>query len=245
MLTYHKKISFLRVKEYWFTYKFRLADLFTLNTHLHIKNRDNQKIWGIPNLTHTVELSLEQDMETILANFSNTVKRDLKKAEKDGIICTFNYDPEGFVPFFNEFASIKNIFPTSKRRLAEMEKNLQMSFAMLDGEILAAHTYLVDEELGIARLCHSASKRFDEKYDSYLVGRANKFLTYKEIVFFKDKGYKLFDFGGYSTTNQSLKGINDFKLSFGGHVVPCHNYTSVGHFLFRKIANKLGALGHG
>ena len=126
-----------------------------------------------------------------------------------------------------------------------MAGNLQMGFALLDGEIIAAHTYLVDKELGIARLWHSASKRFDEKYDSYLVGRANKMLTYQEIIFFKEKGYKIFDFGGYNTDSQNLQGINSFKLSFGGEVVPCYNYVSVWHFLFKKVAGKIGVLGQG
>lgn len=245
MLTYQKKVSFLKTREYWFTYQFRFGDLLSLNTHLHVKNKNGKKIWGIPTITHTVELNLDQDVETILTNFSNTVKRDLRKAEKDGLVCDFKYDPEVFVPFFNEFAAIKKIFPTSKRRLEEVSDNLQMSFAYLNGDILAAHTYLLDKELGIARLLHSASKRFDEKYDSYLVGRANKLLTYKEIIFFKERGYTIFDFGGYNTDAQNLHGINSFKLSFGGEVVPCYNYTSVGHFLFKKFGNIIGVLGKG
>jgi hypothetical protein len=245
MLTYQKKISFLKVRENWFTYSFKLSDLFSLNIFFHVKNRNGRKIWGIPNVTHTVELSLEGDLETITTNFSNTIKRDLKKTEKDDIECSFTFDAERFVPFFNEFASIKKIPLTSKRRLDEMKDNLEMSFATLNGEILAAHTYLVDKELGIARLGNSASKRFDENYDNYLVGRANKLLTYKNIIYYKEKGYKVLDFGGYNTTDESLKGINDFKLSFGGKVIPCYNYSSLGYFVFRKIAQRLGVLGHG
>ena len=37
----------------------------------------------------------------------------------------------------------------------------------------------------------------------------------------------------------------DLKLSFGGEVVPCYNYTSVGHFLFKKFGSLIGVLGKG
>ncbi|MEI2749887.1 MAG: hypothetical protein V9E88_14145 [Ferruginibacter sp.] len=49
-----------------------------------------------------------------------------------------------------------------------------------------------------------------------LIGMANKLLTAKDIGYFKEQGYKMMDFGGYAenTEDKSLKGINDFKLSF-------------------------------
>jgi len=50
--------------------------------------------------------------------------------------------------------------------------------------------------------------------DRNLVGRANKYLTVKNILHFKEEGYKTFDFGGYAkdTSDESLKGINNYKL---------------------------------
>ena len=51
----------------------------------------------------------------------------------------------------------------------------------------------------------------------------------------------MMDFGGYAenTDNKSLQGINEFKLSFGGHKVECENYQSLPYFLLNKIATKL------
>ncbi len=242
MVRFSKKFYFLKVYENWFTYKFNFFRLFTLNSYLHLKNTEGKKIWGIQKNSWTVELDLTQDMETIYANFRNTVKQEIRKSEKEGVVCTFEQDKiDEFVAFYNDFANAKKIYPTSKQRVVELGNNLVMCFASINGEMLVAHTYLVDEEAGIARLYHSASRRLDETVDRNVIGRANKLLTYKDIVHFKENGFKILDFGGYTenTEDKSLKGINEFKLSFGGEKVECINYNSVLYFTIKKITDFL------
>ena len=247
MVRYSKKFYFFKVYETWFQYKFRVSDIFSLNAYLHLKDVENKKIFGIQSNTYTVELSLEQGLETIFLNFRSTVKQEIKKSEKEGVVCNFSGDAEIFVQFYNEFASGKNISLTSKRRIDEIGDNFMITFAYLGNNILAAHSYLIDKEIGIARLYHSASKRFDENFDRNLIGRANKLLTYKDIVYFKEAGFKTFDFGGIAenTTDKSLLGINEFKLSFGGKKVVCINYNSFGYTFLKKLGRRIGATGNG
>jgi len=242
MVRFYKKFYFFKVYENWFVYKFRLLDLFTLNSHLHLKNTDQRKVYGVRNDSHTVELNLEQDLDTIYANFRNTVKQEIRKSEKEGVVCDFRQDNiDEFVQFYNDFAHAKKIYPTSKNRIIEMGDSLKMSYATLDGQLLVAHSYLVDEEVGIARLFHSASKRLDETVDRNVIGRANKLLTYKDILYFKEKGYKILDFGGYldNAQDKSMQGINEFKMSFGGEKVTCINYNSFLYYILKKAADKI------
>jgi hypothetical protein len=242
MVRFYKKFYFFKVYENWFTYKFRFLDLLTLNSHLHLKNSEKRKVYGIRNDSHTVELNLEQDVDVIYANFRNTVKQEIRKSEKEGVVCDFRQDNiDEFVQFYNDFAHAKKIYPTSKNRIIEMGDSLKMSYATLNGQLLVAHSYLVDEEVGIARLFHSASKRLDETVDRNVIGRANKLLTYKDILYFKEKGYKILDFGGYldNAQDKSMQGINEFKMSFGGEKVTCINYNSFLYYILKKAADKI------
>jgi hypothetical protein len=242
MVRFHKKFYFLKVYENWFTYKFNFFRLFTLNSYLHIKNLDGKKVIGVQKNSCTVELDLTQDVETIYANFRNTVKQEIRKSEKENVECNFRQDlKDEFISFYNDFARAKKIYPTSKKRIEELGDDIKMSYATLDGEMLVAHSYLVDKEVGIARLYHSASRRLDETVDRNVMGRANKLLTYKDILYFKEEGYKILDFGGYAdnTEDKSLKGINEFKLSFGGQKVDCINYSSPLYYIMKAVADKI------
>ncbi|MFT3911830.1 MAG: hypothetical protein QM737_20565 [Ferruginibacter sp.] len=247
MIRYSKKFYFFKVYENWFQYKFRIADLFSLNTYLHLKDIENKKVVGIKHHTATVELKLDQDAETIFSKFSSTIRNEVRKSEKEGVVCSFSGDVETFVKFYNDFASAINISLTSKRRVEEMKEHFVITFAYSGNELLAAHSYLADAEVGIARLYHSASKRFDENFDRNMIGRANKLLMYKDMLYFKEKGFKIYDFGGIAegTTDKRLAGINEFKLSFGGEKVTCINYSSFGYEFLKKMGRKFGATGNG
>lgn len=245
MIRYYKKFYFLKVYENWFQYKYRLKDVLGLNVYWHVKQQDRGNVPAVKDISHTVELDLSQDSELITANFSKQIRQQARIADTEGIHCTFHSDIDTFVTFFNDFAKKKNTDPVSRRRMEEFGENITLSFALHNGEILAAHSYLTDKEASIVRHHHAATRRLDEKMDKNLIGRANKYLTVKNIFYFKDQGFKTFDFGGYAkdTTNESLKGINNYKLLFGGKVVESVNYFSYSYWLFKKLSRLLGLRG--
>jgi hypothetical protein len=246
MIRYYKKFFFLKVYENWFEYKYTLKNTLSLNVYWNIKKQDKKRIPAIKQITHTVELDLYQETEAIFAGFSKQIRQQYKIAENEGITAAFNDNNVAeFVVFFNDFASRKNTDLVSNRRIEEIGKSLQISFAYYNGQILAAHSYLIDEQIGIVRHHHSATKRLDENYDKNLIGRANKYLTVKNIEYFKQQGFKTFDFGGYAadTKDESLAGINKYKLLFGGKVVPSTNYFTYSYWLFKKVSRLAGLAG--
>ena len=171
--------DFLKVYENWFEYKYHLKHIFLLNVYWSLKKQDIKKIPAVKKITHTIELDLEQETETIFSNFSKQIRQQYKIAENEGITVSHQGDMDVFVHFFNDFASKKKTDMISRRRIEEMGENLKLSFALCNGQILAAHSYLVDKENSIVRHHHSATKRLDENYDRNLIGRANKYLTVK------------------------------------------------------------------
>lgn len=242
MVSFKKKFYLFKVRDTWFRYQSGLSNLFTLQTYSFVQNPE--KITTplcIKSITHTVELPLLDDIDLIFSKFKTTVRQEVRKAEEAGVECLHKDDIEKFIPFYNDFAALKKLYPAQRNMILGIGENFKTSFAMLNGEILVAHSYIVDQELGITRLFQSASKRLDENFDKKIIGFANKLLTAKDIAHFKATGFKVMDFGGFAenTDNKSLKGINDFKLSFGGQKAACTNYHSVFYYVLKKLAEKL------
>lgn len=241
MVSFYKRFCFFKIYENWFSYEFKISDIFSINAYLVIKDFKHNRAWGIKKISYTVENSLVQDSDVMFSGLSRNFRQDIRNAEKDGIECCFHQDIEWFVDFYNAFAINKKIPTTSKKRIAEMGENLKLSYALLNGQILSAHSYLVDKEVGIVMCMHSASLRFDNNFDAWKIGRSNKLLHFKDMINFKEQGFKVYDFGGYTenTNNKSLIGINRFKLSFGGKKVICVNYYSIGYVLLKWLQKLL------
>ena len=149
MIKYSKKIFFKKIQESWFDGQISLWDLFSFKAVYHSKIK--RVMWGIKEITHTIELDLEQDKQTIFSNFSKSYRQQIRKAEEDGITIETNSDIETFVEFFNKFAASKGTFSTSKNRIIEKSNYLVISFAKHNGKIVAAHSYLIDRDLKILR----------------------------------------------------------------------------------------------
>lgn len=243
MISYYKKKFFLNIKESWFDGKIGLGDLFSFKVIYHLKT--DRKLFAIKEITHTIELDLQQDKQSIFSNFSKANRQQVRKAEEEGIVIETGNDIDAFVAFFNDFAAKKGTFRTSKERILEKKDYLVISFAKFENNIIAAQSYLVDREAKIVRHYQTANKRFENDLNKNFVGQANKYLLVSSLMKFKEEGFKTFDFGGYAanTTDESLIGINNYKLKFGGLVTQCNDYYSVPYWLMRKIGLIFGAAG--
>lgn len=243
MIKYSKKIYFKQIQESWFDGKISFWDLFSFKAVYHLKTK--REMWGIKEITHTIELDLEQDKQTIFSNFSKSYRQQIRKAEEDGITIETNSDVETFVEFFNRFAVRKGTFSTSRDRTIEKKNYLVISFAKHNEKIIAAHSYLIDRDLKILRHHQTSTARFEDNLNKNFVGQANKYLLATNLIAFKDEGFKIFDFGGYAnkTTDESLLGINNYKLKFGGKIVECKNYYSVPYWILKKIGGIFGNKG--
>jgi hypothetical protein len=236
MISFVKKFNGMGVSEIWFASRLSFFNSFRLVKYMHLQQPVGN-MFKVKQHSYTIENSLYKTEGEIFESLSKTVKVEVKQAQRHNIKCDIITDLEQFVAFYNKYAIERHIPATSVQRLKEMAPNLILTIATHNRVVLAAHSYLVDSEQGIVRLMHSASGRFLPLIDKQLSGRANKLLHYSDMLHFKKLGFGTYDFGGYAkdTNDLGLLGINWFKLSFGGKIVPCKNFSSIPYFIVKKL----------
>lgn len=233
MVTIKKKKSIFSLTENWFEYKFKFSDLFLPVCYRGLRDDSSRQLYfGIKKHTKTVVLPLDKSMEDIHANFSKTLKAHIKKATAQGIHCYINNDIKAFQEFYNPFAKIKNLFIMDSSRSHEFAiDEWKSSYAVVNEQILAAHSYLEDKESGIVRLMESGSMRLNDQYDPMQISHANKLLHYHDIQYFKERGLSYYDFGGWD----DLPGLLQFKESFGAYPINVFNYYTYTYSLKEKL----------
>lgn len=184
----------------------------------------------------TVQIDLTQDMETIMNGIKSNFRNEIRRASREGIVFDESMTVADFVDYYNDFADKRGLKRISQKAVTKYPKFYILT-ARYGEQVLSAHVSFTDEEDKKVFLLFSASNRLDEGIDKKMVGFANKFLHYEEFRYFKDAGYAVYDFSGFSDDpNDTEKyGIGQFKTSFGGVVVPTKHYYSP---LF-KLANRI------
>ena len=173
-------------------------------------------------------LSLVSDLSAsadgIVGEFGKDCRYKVRRADaRDGLQMEFSAEPasriEEFRAFFDPFAREKSIEPADPAWLLAASKagQLVLSSARHDGEALVWHAYVLHGQT--ARLQHSGSCFRDRESDyRALVGRANRWLHWRDMLQFKTMGILRYDWGGMFEDESAPEraGINKFKREFGG-----------------------------
>ena len=182
-------------------------------------------------LFYTMMIDLQQEPEAILSATSRSTSYQIKRAIREGVTLEPVTDLAEFVSFYNEFARTKDRSKLTELDLFGWRRDTVGFAAMSEGQPLAMHTYIVDSELGRARLLHSAShfRTSDDTGIRNAVGRANRFLHYATILEFKDQGLIQYDMGGFAKDSKdpTLQAIARFKSGFGGEIVREDGFVSI------------------
>ncbi len=180
----------------------------------------------------TLQIDLRKDPESIQAEMQKTVRYKIRRAENEGLSWEADVDPRDFAAFHDAFAREKGIEGIDLKHLGSFGPALILSRATLNGKTLAQHAHLLDEKEGRARLVYSSSGRF-EGTDPALVGRANRWCHWKDMMHFRRIGIRTYDMGGFAprTSDRVLEGINDFKKGFGGTEVQEDHWLSPLYYL--------------
>lgn len=184
-----------------------------------------------PSLTMYSDLSAPAD--AILREFSDTCRYQIRRADgKDGLELEVVVDPEGkideFCDFYDAFARQKSIWLADRRWLESASRAGQiiLTAALRGGEALVRHAHLVCGTT--ARLAYSGSlfRGADQEYRA-LVGRANRWLHWRDMLLLKESGIGRYDWGGLFDDESAPEraGINRFKRSFGGRETRTYDCT--------------------
>lgn len=191
----------------------------------------------IPHSRHVPFLSLVSDLSgddaSITAAFSKECRYEIRRADaKDGLATEFIAKPREALPefaaFYAAFAEQKTLAPIDGEWLevANSAGRLLLTTAVHDGERLVWHAYLMCGRT--ARLMHSASlfRTRDPSFRS-LVGRANRWLHWRDMMSLRSEGSRNYDWGGMFADESTPEraGINRFKRSFGGVQVRTYDCT--------------------
>ncbi|MGA2378120.1 MAG: hypothetical protein ABSG85_02310 [Spirochaetia bacterium] len=175
----------------------------------------------------TLHIDLTRDPEAIQADMQKTVRYKVRRADGEGLSWHAGIDPRDFAAFHDAFARGKGIEGIDMQRIASFGPALILTRVTREGQILSQHAHIVDDQESRARLVYSSSGRF-EGVDAALVGRANRWCHWKDMLRFKERGIRTYDLGGYApgTRDPILEGINEFKIGFGGKEIAEDHWLS-------------------
>ncbi len=184
-----------------------------------------------PFLTSLIDLTI--DVDSIFNRIKKNVAYEIRRAKNKDLVAIRILDAEKdedravFIKFYDRFAASKGLAPSNKEKLKQLakENGLLMSVSIVEqnrNNWLSAHAYICDGNR--ARLLYSGSDiSMHDTKDRQLIGRANKNMHWHMIQFFKENNYKEYDFGGLGS-QEEVKNIAEFKLSFGGREVLEYNF---------------------
>ena len=207
-----------------------------------LETRNSNKHLGFIKLpVYTEIINLKNNLDSIKSNFCKSTLRDIKKANKENIkfIADFK-DYEFFTNIYNQFVkSRRNLKFANPQLFLKNPELFFMTACSFKDDILVMHLYMIDNEIRRARIFKSVSQYFrlsDNKARSFNA-RANKYLHFMDMKYFKEQGFLTYDFGGYSYTsdNPKINSINEFKRRFGGEIVTEYDYIPIHKYFFEKI----------
>lgn len=166
-------------------------------------------------------IDLTKTEEEIFAGMKKNTCYEIRRTARDGATFTEESNLETFRLFFNLFALKKSLPLLTADYVTALGAALQVTKAEVNNEILVMHAYLVDRESSRARLFLSANTVTTDQVDRSIFGRANRGLHWYDMRLFRDHGYSAYDMGGITIgdRNESTRGIDEFKMGFGGSTV--------------------------
>lgn len=177
---------------------------------------------------HTLVVDLRQSEEDLLAAVHKDSRYEIRRAEKsDMVVAEQIMDPENrlaeFLAFYNAFALQKGRPVIDILGLERIHRggHLALSRVNREGTPLVWHAYYCSRRR--ARLLYSASLFRDlDSGQRNLIGRANRYLHWHDMLAFKEAGFQAYDLGGWSPPEvgdvEKMR-INRFKEQFGGRLV--------------------------
>lgn len=202
---------------------------------------------------YTILLDLTKDPEALLSGVKKGTRYEIRRAcEKDDLMYESVDAREqalftAFCNYYDAFAQQKEQPKIDREWLSLMAETGNVILTRMKartGVTLVWHLYY--RSLGRPTLLYSASLFRQHQSSSYrnMIGRANRYLHWQDILRFKAAGESLYDFGGWydGTGDQARLGINKFKEEFGGAVVRnyiCERALTLKGRLFLKLRQRL------
>ncbi len=197
-------------------------------------------------------IDLTQSREELESRLQKDTAYKIRRArERDKIVCE-GCDPSDpavmaqFEQMYNSFATFKGLAPLDRARVGGLAGAGFFDLSVTrdaQGNPLVYHGNYRDPRRAAGLMLPSLYRAHSDSATRNFIGRANRYLTWSDILRYKDQGLRLFDFGGwYRGTDPGMLKINDFKKGFGGQVVreyDCERILSLRGWLVLTLATVL------
>ncbi len=185
---------------------------------------------------YTIVLDLTQSEGSLFGAIKQGTRYEIRRAQSSDHLtyrCWENPKPDivqSFCDFYNGFAAEKDLPKAPRTRLQHLSRSAGLAISSVSNahETLVWHAYL--KTPARVRLDHSASpfRSTEDVARRQLIGRANRFHHWQDILLFRGLSIATMDLGGWyaGTEHKKLLQINKFKEEFGGHVIRGFNCTT-------------------
>lgn len=193
-----------------------LVDAFEITKILRSPSKSLLFRTGSPFYSKMIDISRPEAQ--LFQDFDATTRKRIRRAERANLHISFNVDLSDILMLWRRMVQEKEL--SFVRNTAEdFPRCMQISTAVYDenNTMLVGHNYFINHEQYKVFSQTSASVfRYDSQEHKKLISNANRLLLWEDIKYFKKKGFRFFDFGGYciDPNDEQKLSINRFKDSF-------------------------------
>ena len=173
-------------------------------------------------------VDLKKDIETIFEDFKPNTRNEINKAKKLNLNIDNNVTLDDLYKMHNKMLESKGLKLVDKTFYSGLSQKPIIT-SISEGRVV--HSYITDDDKKIVFLYSSVSNfRNMNKEEAKIIGYANRYLTYKDMIYFKEKGYEYYDLGcigfedEYKRKEPKIWPIVMFKQSFGGNFTKYYQY---------------------
>ncbi|MGZ8202103.1 MAG: GNAT family N-acetyltransferase [Burkholderiales bacterium] len=171
----------------------------------------------------TVHIDLTRNEERLYAAIGKSTRNRINRASKhDGLAFTALAEPtrrdlDAFTEFYNAFARTKGTtlcrgYHVQTMKLLARVNALTVTRMDDSAGPLCYHVYVVDGHRAMLLYSGSHFRSARSAEERARLGRANRYLHWRDMLHFKERGFHVYDWGGLTGDPN----IAQFKRTFGG-----------------------------
>ena len=214
-------------------------------SHIYLDAFDQKGHFGYKRKAFTLQTKeLDADSDKLFEQCSNTVRNEIRRAER--LNCTYqtSQDSQQFLPILNATAQAKHLIKKTAKTFANKPNSIFTS-SLLNGSIAACHYYLIDKEEKIANLLFSGSARYlsIDEYERKNITFSHRYLLFKDMLMLKGQGIQVIKLGKLNLDSDGNPiGASNFRSGFNCTIQKSYNYYPWGYYIFNEIREKLKIL---
>jgi hypothetical protein len=202
----------------------------------------------------TIVLNLGREPDALLAGMHKKTRNEIRQGMRRGL-CHLAWRNDLTVleracGFYDRFAALKGLPPADRRylRLLAEAGHLDLSVVRDGDRDLVWHAYYRTPDRVLALISASLFMAHADPTERALIGIANRYHTWMDMLMFREAGIPVFDLGGWydGTTDQEKLRINNFKERFGGTIIrnfDCHRAITLKGAVMLEARGLLDRLG--